>query len=228
MYAVGALLLVIIALLITAGCRKPPTTVTRPAAPPPKVQPAESTSATRAKLAAQLQTLAESEPPSELAMGAMCYDMEGPPQRSEYVCPACGERTLYALAKQEDEGHWSPASWQLIRTVTTELPACRRQIKEIDGLAVRLDESQFYRQCSPNAETPTLGLVINYDGEPTPHRMSGITSNDLKLIAEFLAGKAKHTGPQDGETPLKNHTERLGELLGIDVEIPGAQDDETQ
>ena len=36
-------------------------------------------------------------------MGAMCYDMCMPPPVTEYVCPVCGEKTLYPVP----EGHWS-------------------------------------------------------------------------------------------------------------------------
>ena len=50
---------------------------------------------TRLELENRLKKLAESEPPKELFMGAMCYDMAAPPARVEYVCPDCGEKTFY-------------------------------------------------------------------------------------------------------------------------------------
>ena len=219
MHLLGALLIVIVILLLaSAGCRKAPST-----APPPPAAVAqaatveESAPGSRDALRERLIELSDKAPPDKLAFGAMCYKPAGPPARAEHVCPTCGERTLYAVAEPEGGVDWTQASRTLLHTVTGDLPACRRQIKEIDGLTVELDESELCRHCRPAVTTPRLGLVVSYVGEQEPHRVWDVTSDDLKLIAELLAGEVKHTGAQDGETPLKNYTERLEQLLGVEI-----------
>jgi hypothetical protein len=47
-------------------------------------------------LIAKLDELAEQPGPKDLKRGAMCYSIAPPPNREEYICPKCGERTLYA------------------------------------------------------------------------------------------------------------------------------------
>ena len=57
----------------------------------------------------------------EPRMGAMCYDMAGPPNRVEYVCPVCGEKTLYTEQKAF--------------LIGAELESCRRLNKTLSKLA---------------------------------------------------------------------------------------------
>ena len=56
---------------------------------------------------------------------------------------------------------------------------------------------------------------MRFPREPKEHSVRGIRVDDLKLIREFLAGERAHQGPQDEETPLKDHLGRIRELLGI-------------
>ena len=166
------------------------------------VSAAAVTALSREQLRTRLAGLAKAPPPKP-SMGAMCYDMAMPPQRAEYVCPACGEKSLYV------EG--------LAQTVAWELQSCRRQFKElqkVSGDAVRLDESLFCRQCKPDEEEPALVLVVSYK-EGNPHRTKGVDSNDLRLVTEFLSGETGHKDFYDAVTPLNKHAERINELLGL-------------
>ena len=148
----------------------------------------------------RLQKLAASEPPKELSLGAMCYKTAMPPDRFDYVCPTCKAKTVLANPKRSRNSR--------------ELDACRRQLKQIKGLKAELIETGFCATCFPKAKVPSLDLVIhNADG--TSHRVNGISSNDLLLITEFLAGETKHKGSQGRETPLKDHLPRLRQLLGL-------------
>lgn len=160
---------------------------------------------TRAEIEARLRKLAESPPPKKLEMGAMCYKMAAPPERVEYVCPACGHRTLYA----ESEG----VPWAVMQAVRGGIEACRRQAGDIGGLRFALDEHEFCRQCAPGVKEPALVLVFRLQGDSEDRRFRNVTPEDLRLLREFLTGKDRHQGDNDVETPLRDHTDRLREIL---------------
>jgi len=42
-----------------------------------------------------LAELAQKSAPTNLSLGAMCYDMPCPPERVDYVCPVCENRTIF-------------------------------------------------------------------------------------------------------------------------------------
>lgn len=161
-------------------------------------------SLSRDALKKYLRQLANSQPPTKLAIGAMCYEVAAMPNRSEYVCPECGEKTLYTSG---------PENW-----IIQNLSNYRRRAKLITKLSVELDESQFCKKCSPEVTKPHIALIIRYPNESKEHRISHITENDLKLISEFLAGKKKHILDNDAEEPLKKHVKRLEVLLGVKLD----------
>lgn len=166
------------------------------------VAPESSTVDQRADMAQRLELLAATDPPEGLpTIGAMCYEPVALPTSAEYVCPQCGARTRYG----RDEA----------QIVEEELPACRREVKAIPVLRVRLDESAFCRKCSPKAHDPKLALLIRYRGQPEPVRIEGVSWDDLKLVREFLEGSDRHTGERDGASALVDHVGRLRVLLGF-------------
>jgi len=160
----------------------------------------------REETKAKLKKLSESPPPKDLKMGAECYKVAMPPDRAEYLCPVCGERTLFVSEK----GRNTDAAF-----ITRELADCRRLVKEIKGLEVSLDESQFCRKCSPSAKNPSLILIVRYRGSGAPSKCPNIRKEDLVLIREFAEGKDRHKDSYDFETPMKDHLKRLNELLGV-------------
>jgi len=208
-YVVAAIIALGVAFSLV-GCRETPS----PVVPPETkvtVAPDTAKGVPRVEIAAKLAKLATSKPPTKLAQGAMCYEVMAPPDRMEYVCPACGEKTLYAT---EGEGA-SPDAHAAIATMQFELEGCRRLAKQIAGLDLALDESAFCRKCTPEGQAPRLCLVVRYAGQDTPHRAEGISTDDLVLIQEFLAGKDRHVSA-DWESPLKKHLSRLQFLLGFE------------
>jgi hypothetical protein len=142
----------------------------------------------------------------EPKMGAMCYDMAAPPARAEYVCPKCGEKTLYT---KED-------AWNVQWTVES----CRReflQLKSSTELSVVLDESSFCSHCSPSAKKHEMGLIVTYaDGQS--HTNSPVTDGDLRILQSFLKGELSFKTENDGTRPLKESLPRLRQLLGISAE----------
>ncbi|MGV8120204.1 MAG: hypothetical protein AB2L14_10635 [Candidatus Xenobiia bacterium LiM19] len=190
----------------TAGPSSPGSLRPGAAVASPQTKPATQ-NLSREEIAAKLKKLSESPPPKDLKMGAECYKVAMPPDRAEYLCPVCGQRTLYA---SEKKGRSADAGF-----IEEDLPECRRLIKEIKGLDVSLNESEYCRKCSPDAKNPALILVVKYQGLGTPYRYRNIRSEDLILIREFMEGKDRHRDSYDFETPMKDHLKRLNELLGV-------------
>jgi hypothetical protein len=151
----------------------------------------------------------EARPAPEQKMGAMCYDMCMPPPVTEYVCPSCGEKTLYPVA----ESQWS--------TPLNHLENLRRLQAEAQveagkrGASVELDEQAYCRNCRPMAvDVPAAVLVVRLpDGRQT--RTEVFADDDLRLLRDFFAGKDVKVGPQDDETPLKRSLPRLRNLMGL-------------
>ncbi len=187
----GIVIALIVAVLLSVtvfmvGCGKTPPTIQPP-------------SPEHAQFRERLNELAQSEPPKDLSMGAMCYDVASPPERFDYVCPVCNAKTVLV-----NERRYSRTPW--------ELDACRRLVKEIKGLDVALVETGFCQTCFPHAERRSIDLVVHHPNGSS-HCVQGITGNDLKLLAEFLAGQEKHMGARGQETPLRDYADRLRELL---------------
>ncbi len=162
---------------------------------------AELPRGSRAGIADRLAALAREPAPTDLSRGAMCYAPMPEPPRVEYLCPACGERTVYPAS---GEGYYA----------CLRIDACRRLVGEIRGLDVRLDESEFCAKCRPGTISPRLTLVLKVPGARA-RRIAKFREEDLVLLAEFTTGSSRHDGGPGGETPLKDHLPRLVTLLGV-------------
>jgi hypothetical protein len=160
---------------------------------------------TKAEIADKLIKLATSPPPAKLSEGSMCYEMTEPPNRAEYICPNCGERTLYT----DDHANF----------IACYLPYCRATVKKINCLEVKLDESLYCRKCSPNVTNPCLNLMLKYKGDQKEYKIKDIGYNDLVLLAEFCADTNIHKGGFGIESPLKDYFGRLQDLLTIKIDI---------
>jgi predicted RNA-binding Zn-ribbon protein involved in translation (DUF1610 family) len=90
------------------------------------------TSLDRAAVRAMLKRLADAPPPTKLAVGAMCYVVSPAPPRVDYICPKCGERTLYDSSKVATE---KPYDMGIAWTVERELPQCRSEFQELRKVA---------------------------------------------------------------------------------------------
>ena len=145
----------------------------------------------------------ESMEPPERVMGAMCYAPMAYPEVAEYICPICGEKTLYS------GNQCSMIEW--------ELPGMRRTAVSIDSLtdfSVSLDESQFCHFCSETeAEVPATFLrVWTSDSTEVVNRVS---SMDLRILEGFLHGNLYYLTSNDSQEPLRKHAERIRQLLGL-------------
>jgi hypothetical protein len=153
----------------------------------------------------KLQKLAKDPLPVNLEPGAMCYKSAGPPERAEYICPICGERTYYTFDNS--------------RFITRDIPSCRAYAKSITKVQIILDEKQFCKKCSAGKnDNPDLSMDIIMNGEPQPCHSDGVSEEDLQLIDEFLSGKQVHKGYYGEETPLTIYMDRIAKLLCISKE----------
>lgn len=158
----------------------------------------------RSAIKEKLEALANSPAPTELNPGAMCYAAMQERDSLEYICPKCGERTLYT------EG----LGWFVRR----DLPLCRSLADSISAINIQLDESQYCKKCSPDIKTPQLCMTYKLADDENETHKCGISQYDLQIMKEFMQGKIKHKDSQDGETPLKDFLPRLQELFGITIE----------
>lgn len=161
----------------------------------------------REAIALRLKKLAESPPPSELDMGAMCYDMADPPDRTDYICPVCGEKTLYSFDSDERIADTFMLHY--------ELNKCRRLVRSLYSLAAELDETEFCMRCRPEVTEPVLVLKIRYSEEGDIAETRGVSKSDLELLNAFIKGSDRIAGDTGLEKPLQDHMKRLRELLGI-------------
>ena len=201
-------------MLAGGGCSCNASEESPPTAPPPVVLTEKMKSLDRAAVQKMLKRLANSAPPEKTSIGAMCYKPAGSSDRVDYLCPKCGERTLYVRHRQglPDD----PVVW----IVDKELPKCRREFQELRKVAydaIEFDESQFCRKCSPEVTSPRIAIHVTYEGGKA-RDVEKITANDLRMLREFFAGDLIHHGFQDEETPLQKSLPRLQELLGVKLD----------
>lgn len=147
--------------------------------------------------------------PKATKMGAMCYDIIMPPPVTEYVCPVCGEKTLYPVGERKWSTPLNDLEYLRRLQAMAVKPAKKRDAD------VTLDEQQFCRKCMPDfTNTPQAILVVELpDGRI--RRTDKFDHHDLLMLRDFFAGKRLVTGVNDAETPLKNELPRLRELLGM-------------
>ncbi|MCK5115598.1 MAG: hypothetical protein KAR44_03300 [Candidatus Aegiribacteria sp.] len=148
----------------------------------------------------------EREEQPEIVFGAMCYDMMAAPAVAEYICPVCGEKTLY------DNFQTAFIEW--------ELQGARRLAESLDAsteFQITLDETLFCDYCSEDSEEePSLILhVLPEQGEEVVNRVS---LTDLRKLDFFLQGQLYWVTENDSQEPLQGYVDRLRLLLGLVAE----------
>lgn len=165
----------------------------------------------RADIDARMKELADKPAPTELAPGASCYKVAMPPNRTEYVCPECGTKTIL----QNNTG-WRLPNLEFYRKQTEEL----RKL----GLDIKIDESALCSKCRQEESAANkLQWKIKIDGK---ERKVNFKQSDIELLREFLKGNNKIDRGPGGEQPLKNYLPRLNELVGPQKEESKNEDAE--
>jgi hypothetical protein len=141
--------------------------------------------------------------PPEPVMGAMCYEAMAYPAVAEYICPVCGEKTIY-------EDYSTPF-------IEWELQGCRRMVESINELTefqVTLDETMFCSHCTPDREGDPV-LLLRVASTDSTEIVNSVTVHDLRLLESFLQGRLYYLTENDGQMPLRDYEDRLRELLGV-------------
>lgn len=143
----------------------------------------------------------ELEEAPEYVPGAMCYGPMAHPERAEYVCPVCGERTLYG----------SPEAGFL----QNDLQSMRRMAEGLSetGFFEALLEETYCSFCHPG-DQGCVRLVIVYEEGDTVRTV--VNSQDLMMIQGLLRGGLVFRSDRDALLPLKDRVERLRTILGME------------
>lgn len=153
----------------------------------------------------QLKRLAESPAPTDLKMGAMCYDMVGY-YTDSYSCSTCMNKTIFP-------------SGSLRSSVAGELSEIKLKVETLQklGLIVKLDDMYLCDHCYTEKYGSTEGIEKGSLYWEIDNGNKVIRTNyqdfDFYILRDFLKQKDKVVGPQENETPLKKYIPRLKELL---------------
>ncbi|MDD3014395.1 MAG: hypothetical protein PHC34_11890 [Candidatus Gastranaerophilales bacterium] len=154
----------------------------------------------KSALVNKLEQLPDESTIKDYPPGAMCYRVAAPPERVEYICPVCGEMTLYPIYYADID----------------KIPYYRTLVKKITKINVTLDESPLCKKCSPNIKSRELCLIVKYDKNAQPHKTCDITDEDINLLYEYSEGIKEHRTSY-GKEPLNNYKGRLEELFGVSI-----------
>jgi hypothetical protein len=211
-------LLLVVCLLFSGGCSSR-TSTSNPTIPPPVVTTTDMKTLDRKAIKLLLKNIVNSPAPKNLKQGATCYKTAMPPNRADYICPKCGERTLYddsSLDWKQPNAHLKAHA----RDVLLYIPACRRefeQLRKITKDAIVFDESQFCRKCSPNTVNPKRMLHIFYS-DGTKYDFENINSSDLRELHDLFEGKMVTKGENDSEFAMQQCLTQIQKVLGIKME----------
>lgn len=152
-----------------------------------------------------LNNVADTLVPDDVQMGAMCYEVAMPPERTEYVCLTCGKKTIHATGQA---GEWwdSPSLCvQQYRTVIHKL--------NMLGLDVKLDEAFLCSACKKDG-TSAFFIEVTYKKRKSRSALSSI--NDLHKLLACFEEKLAWTDDNGQERPLKPELPRICQLLGLE------------
>jgi len=150
-------------------------------------------------LLARLERTEQPEP----VMGAMCYEAMAYPDVAEYICPECGEKTIYS------DSRTAFIEW--------ELQGCRRMVDSINALTefnVSLDETLLCDFCSESIEDEPA-VLLRVSSSDSTETVNSVSVLDLRMLESFLQGNLFYTTFNDGEEPLQDYSGRIRELLGV-------------
>ena len=162
-------------------------------------------SMSRADVEKKLQNIAAQKAPIPL-MVATCYKVAVTPKRAEYVCPVCGEKTLYT----DNTAQFINRNLEKVRIEFANL-------KRATDLQVELDESSLCKKCHLETLNRTWVLKITY-ADGSKHEYPKVLPDDLVLLRFFFCDSLTYLDSINHEQSIKPKLPRLRELLGIKEE----------
>jgi len=147
----------------------------------------------------------EREEAPDFIMGAMCYRPAMAPDRVEYICPLCGERTWFGGETGE--------------MLHREAEPMRRAIAELDGnpfFHAILDETAFCSHCSGELAPGNPRFILNLVYTEGDTVSTPVELHDLQMLVGLVGGELVFADSYDARLPLKDSVPRLRTLLGVD------------
>ncbi|MCX7045273.1 MAG: hypothetical protein NTX50_07320 [Candidatus Sumerlaeota bacterium] len=135
-------------------------------------------------------------------IGASCYIMSPPPDRADYICPVCGEKTLYT----SNSAHLIPR----LGSFRSKFEALSQR-KEAQ---FALDESSLCMKCRPEAKVRALMLKVTY-ANGARHEEPLQSVDELQMLKGFLDGLCIYNDSWGNVASLCGQAPRLRALLGI-------------
>lgn len=184
----------------------------------------------------RLEAIASRDAPKCEPRVAMCYVIAAPPDQKAYICPVCGNKTVYMTQRTYSRGHKNrlmEGSWE---EAVFNVESMRRKMEELhliaqrNGYALTLDESSLCARCGKDKKTDFILVAKNARGDIK--RTAGVTDRDLIYLTAFFygedyypprvitpgvfsAGMSSRKGDGKDGFPLKEKTGRIAELLGL-------------
>jgi len=198
-WLIGLILMISVSVFAAARSRGPAASPTP--VPDKQASARKLLGASVAEVETLLDSIERKDTP-EPVMGAMCYEMAACPSVIEYICPVCGERTVY----EGGSDLWNVQELFTIRALFDSLAACT----DADLL---LDETSFCSFCGDVSTEPAPLLVVDLDdADPCT---SVVDADDLRVLIGFFFGKTSYATVNDGSLPLKPELDRIRTLLGL-------------
>ena len=155
----------------------------------------------------------------------VCYFPPPAPDHVNYICPACGEKTIltHNLPDVRDEKIIWLGDLCFYPRALTASRALMKEIQEL-GLDAKLDERAFCASCQTDANLDPLSfyLVVKLNGKTTRTKLYtpcgyDVPHNELVILKTFLKGEQLiwHAAGW-GEQSLKSEIPLIRELLGLD------------
>ncbi|MEN8207797.1 MAG: hypothetical protein ABFR50_00950 [Candidatus Fermentibacteria bacterium] len=144
----------------------------------------------------------EIEEPPDPVRGAMCYEAMAYPLVAEYICPACGEKTIYT------DFQTGFIEW--------ELQGCRRLVESINEYTefeVSLDETLFCDFCS-DSSTEEPAILLRVASTDTTDTVNSVSIHDLRILDSFLQGNLYYLTGNESQFPLQDCSDLIRQLLG--------------
>lgn len=170
---------------------------------PPEKNDSIRPSYSSADIQQMLQKLSKTPIKDDLKIGAMCYSRVMPSDTSAYICPVCGEKTIY--------GEYDEAVLRL------EVPRCRSMVSLLPN-TLSLDERSFCKHCDPDPKRgPEMCLIVKLTDQEE-HITCGVRENSLEMLLTFFRGETVRMGDTGGEIPLQDEISKIEYLLGVKLE----------
>jgi hypothetical protein len=163
-------------------------------------------SLSRSSLIALLGRVKTSQAPPP-RMGAMCYETMAVYERVDYICPHCGEKTIYPSGDKD--------AYELLALakLDREFDLFRKQAP----LKMAIEENGYCKHCASGSRPRGVTLVVTYEDGAT-HRCFPFNINDLNRLKALLSDQLAWNAGNDSTKSLKEDLPRLQELLGVKLE----------